>query len=71
MSTYRNVKLCRAHVATRVRGLHNHLLPRNGTARERKRIALAASRVVGADGSESIGQLVVHGPWALVAAHVG
>ncbi|KAK7460026.1 hypothetical protein Landi51_00275 [Colletotrichum acutatum] len=58
-----------------IRSLHNHLLPRHRTARERQLVARTAPlRLRPArdpHGGEAVGQIVRDGPGRLGTAHVG
>lgn len=66
--------MIRPQIPTRIHSLHNHLLARDRSARERQLIAGAAPATLAptrnADCSKPIGQVVVDCPRLLVRAHV-
>lgn len=68
---YSKIELCLTNIATSVGGLHNHLLASQRGGCEGELVARAAARIGTTDGSEAVGQVIAHGPWGLVAAHVG
>lgn len=66
------VKLRSADIVARVSRLDNHGLALDGpVAGEGEFVALAACRVGCGHGGETIGEVVVDGPWGLVGAHEG
>jgi len=73
--THADVEMVVAEVAARVRRLHDHLLALHGPAREGQLVAGAAPAALGAAGDVhgrvAVGQVVGHGPRALVGAHEG
>lgn len=73
--THRNIKVILPQITPRIRSLHDHLLARDGPARERELVAGAAPcLLVGAgelDGGPAVGRGLIDGPGALVGAHVG
>lgn len=50
------------NIRTRIRSLHNHLLPTNRPARESELIALTARRIGSRHSREAVGEIIGHGP---------
>ena len=73
--TYSQVKVVLTQVTASVGNLHHHLLARDRTTGEGELIALTAPRALTGTGelggSKAIGEVVVDGPRALVAAGEG
>lgn len=72
--TYTDIELIGAQIATRIRSLHNHLLPSHGTTRERKFITSTAPALLSSSSNVhsgvSICQVIGDSPGRFVGAHV-